>query len=27
LYYYRLIAVPVDGGQPFVQTRKMILAK
>jgi len=27
LYYYRLIAIPIDGEQPFVQTRKMILAK
>jgi len=27
LYYYRLIATPLDGSDPFVQTRKMILLR
>jgi len=27
LYYYRLVAVPIDGDEPFVQTRKMLLLR
>lgn len=27
MYFYRLIAIPLDGSQPFVQTRKMILLR
>ncbi|MEM4723981.1 MAG: T9SS type A sorting domain-containing protein [Candidatus Hadarchaeum sp.] len=27
VYFLRMVATPLDGGQPFIQTRKMILAK
>ena len=27
VYYYRMIAIPVDGSESFVQTRRMILLK